>query len=36
VNVFPCPVVFTLEGGYDLRALEDSVKITIEEMLKKS
>jgi len=32
---FPCPVVFTLEGGYDLHALEDSVKITIEEMLRK-
>ncbi|MGD0885487.1 MAG: histone deacetylase [Thermodesulfovibrionales bacterium] len=34
VTVFPCPVVFTLEGGYDLHALEDSVKITIEEMLR--
>ncbi|HXX57162.1 MAG TPA: histone deacetylase [Thermodesulfovibrionales bacterium] len=28
------PVVFTLEGGYDLSALEESVKITIEEMQK--
>jgi len=30
----PGPVVFALEGGYDLAALEESVKITIEEMLK--
>jgi acetoin utilization deacetylase AcuC-like enzyme len=29
-----CPVVFALEGGYDLPSLSDSVKITIEEMLK--
>jgi acetoin utilization deacetylase AcuC-like enzyme len=29
-----CPVVFVLEGGYDLPSLCDSVKITIEEMLK--
>ncbi len=29
-----CPVVFTLEGGYDLASLSDSVRITIEEMLK--
>ncbi|MFZ5998240.1 MAG: histone deacetylase [Nitrospirota bacterium] len=28
------PVVFTLEGGYDLDALAESVRITIEEMLK--
>ncbi|BCB95992.1 histone deacetylase [Dissulfurispira thermophila] len=28
------PVVFTLEGGYDLDALGESVRITIEEMLK--
>ena len=28
------PVVFVLEGGYDLPSLCDSVKITIEEMLK--
>ncbi len=28
------PVVFTLEGGYDLASLSDSVRITIEEMLK--
>jgi acetoin utilization deacetylase AcuC-like enzyme len=28
------PVVFTLENGYDLASLSDSVKITIEEMLK--
>lgn len=28
------PVVFALEGGYDLEAIGDSVKITIEEMLK--
>lgn len=28
------PMVFSLEGGYDLQALSDSVKITIEEMLK--
>lgn len=27
------PVIFTLEGGYDLKALGESVKITIEEML---
>jgi acetoin utilization deacetylase AcuC-like enzyme len=30
----PAPVVFVLEGGYDLPSLGDSVKITIEEMLK--
>jgi acetoin utilization deacetylase AcuC-like enzyme len=28
------PMVFVLEGGYDLPSLCDSVKITIEEMLK--
>ena len=28
------PMVFVLEGGYDLKSLCDSVKITIEEMLK--
>ncbi len=28
------PVIFTLEGGYDLDALAESVKITIEEMLR--
>jgi acetoin utilization deacetylase AcuC-like enzyme len=27
------PVIFTLEGGYDLDALAESVKLTIEEML---
>jgi acetoin utilization deacetylase AcuC-like enzyme len=30
----PAPVIFTLEGGYDLPSLSDSVRITIEEMLK--
>lgn len=30
----PCPAVFTLEGGYDLDALAESVKITVEEMLR--
>jgi acetoin utilization deacetylase AcuC-like enzyme len=30
----PCPMVFVLEGGYDLPSLSDSVRITIEEMLK--
>ena len=29
-----CPVVFVLEGGYDLPSLCDSVRITTEEMLK--
>jgi acetoin utilization deacetylase AcuC-like enzyme len=29
-----CPAVFALEGGYDLPSLSDSVRITIEEMLK--
>jgi acetoin utilization deacetylase AcuC-like enzyme len=29
-----CPAVFVLEGGYDLPSLCDSVKVTIEEMLK--
>ncbi len=29
-----CPEVFVLEGGYDLPSLCDSVRITIEEMLK--
>ncbi len=29
------PVIFALEGGYDLKALGESVKITIEEMMKK-
>jgi acetoin utilization deacetylase AcuC-like enzyme len=28
------PMIFVLEGGYDLASLSDSVKITIEEMLK--
>ncbi|MBN2655104.1 MAG: histone deacetylase [Nitrospirae bacterium] len=31
-----CPVVFTLEGGYDPKSLAECVKITIEEMLKNS
>ncbi|OGW37926.1 MAG: acetoin utilization protein [Nitrospirae bacterium GWD2_57_9] len=31
----PVPVVFTLEGGYDLASLGDCVRITIEEMLKR-
>jgi acetoin utilization deacetylase AcuC-like enzyme len=30
----PVPVVFVLEGGYNLAALADSVSITVEEMLK--
>lgn len=29
-----CPAIFVLEGGYDLASLSDSVRITIEEMLK--
>lgn len=29
-----CPTVFVLEGGYDLPSLCDSVRITLEEMLK--
>jgi acetoin utilization deacetylase AcuC-like enzyme len=29
-----CPMVFVLEGGYDLPSLGESVQITIEEMLK--
>ncbi len=29
-----CPAVFVLEGGYDLPSLCDSVRITVEEMLK--
>jgi acetoin utilization deacetylase AcuC-like enzyme len=29
-----CPAVFVLEGGYDLPSLGDSVRITIEELLK--
>ena len=28
------PVVFVLEGGYDIPSLCDSVRITIEEMLR--
>ncbi|MCX8030223.1 MAG: histone deacetylase [Thermodesulfovibrionales bacterium] len=28
------PVIFTLEGGYDLTALSEGIKITLEEMLK--
>lgn len=28
------PVIFSLEGGYNLKALADSVSITVEEMLK--
>lgn len=28
------PVIFTLEGGYNLEALGESVKITIDEMIK--
>jgi len=34
LRAYHCPVIFTLEGGYDLRSLEESVMITIEEMLK--
>jgi acetoin utilization deacetylase AcuC-like enzyme len=30
----PNPFVFALEGGYNLSALGESLKITIEEMLK--
>jgi acetoin utilization deacetylase AcuC-like enzyme len=29
-----CPMIFVLEGGYDLDSLGESVVITIEEMLK--
>jgi len=29
------PIIFTLEGGYDLAALANSVCITVEEILKK-
>jgi acetoin utilization deacetylase AcuC-like enzyme len=29
-----CPMVFVLEGGYDLPSLGESVKTTVEEMLK--
>lgn len=29
-----CPAVFVLEGGYDLPSLGDSVRITIEELLR--
>lgn len=29
----PCPVVFVLEGGYDIPSLQESVVITIKEML---
>lgn len=32
----PNPFVFTLEGGYNLSALAESVRITLEEMLKDS
>ncbi len=34
VTSYSCPVIFTLEGGYDLQALEESVRITLEEMLR--
>ena len=34
INNSSIPLIFTLEGGYDLEALSRSVKITIEEMLK--
>jgi acetoin utilization deacetylase AcuC-like enzyme len=33
-SCYSCPAVFVLEGGYDLASLCDSVKVTIEEMLK--
>ncbi len=29
-----CPVIFTLEGGYDLKALEESIAVTVAEMLR--
>lgn len=29
------PYIFMLEGGYDVKALGDSVRVTVEEMLKK-
>jgi acetoin utilization deacetylase AcuC-like enzyme len=29
-----CPMIFTLEGGYELESLGESVKITVEEMLR--
>lgn len=29
-----CPIIFTLEGGYDLESLAESAGITVEEMLK--
>lgn len=31
---FDLPVIFSLEGGYDLKALADSVLITVDEMLR--
>ena len=30
---YDCPAVFSLEGGYDLAALQESVAITLQEML---
>ena len=30
-----CPAVFVLEGGYDLSSLAESVRITVEEMVKR-
>ena len=30
-----CPAVFVLEGGYDLPSLAESVRITVEEMVKR-
>ncbi|MCE5312281.1 MAG: histone deacetylase [Nitrospiraceae bacterium] len=34
LSVSACPVVFTLEGGYDTKSLSECVKITVEEMLR--
>jgi acetoin utilization deacetylase AcuC-like enzyme len=34
LNSSSCPMIFALEGGYDLESLAESVTITIEEMMK--
>ncbi len=33
LRISPIPVIFTLEGGYDLIALSEGVRLTLEEML---
>lgn len=35
VSSYDCPMIFSLEGGYNLRSLAESVSVSIQELLRK-